>query len=163
MNEITRIHIAKTAYDIEIAAKKQLEKYIKSLETYAQDADVVTDIEIRITELLAERSIKPGGVINSEDVSALRKQLGEPYEFAGEEGDIAVGSENENSGTRRLYRSTDNAVLQYQSTMDATGVCSSDIYVIWPCCTWLHFSLDHDSAGSNCHRKTKASWKSGNG
>lgn len=111
MNEITRIHIAKTAYDIEIAAKKQLEKYIKSLETYAQDADVVTDIEIRITELLAERSIKPGGVINSEDVSALRKQLGEPYEFAGEEGDIAVGSENENSSTRRLYRSTDNAVL----------------------------------------------------
>ena len=52
MNEITRIHIAKTAYDIEIAAKKQLEKYIKSLETYTQDSDVLTDIEIRMTELL---------------------------------------------------------------------------------------------------------------
>lgn len=110
MNEITRIHIAKTAYDIEIAAKKQLEKYIKSLEAYTQDTDVLADIEIRITEILAERNVKPGGVIASEDVSAVRAQLGEPYEFAGDEGDIAVGAQSENSG-RRLYRSTDNAVL----------------------------------------------------
>ncbi len=109
MNEITRIHIAKTAYDIEIAAKKQLEKYIKSLETYTQDADVLTDIEIRITELLAERGVVAGGVISSDDVAAVRKQLGEPYEFAGEEGDIAVGVDE--VVNRRLYRSTDNAVL----------------------------------------------------
>lgn len=110
MNEITRIHIAKTAYDIEIAAKKQLEKYIKSLEAYTQDSDVLTDIEIRMTEILGERGVKPGGVISSDDVSALRKQLGEPYEFADGEGDIAVGPE-ENGNGRRLYRSTDDAVL----------------------------------------------------
>ncbi|MGV9002268.1 MAG: PspC domain-containing protein [Candidatus Saccharimonadaceae bacterium] len=110
MNEITRIHIAKTAYDIEIAAKKQLEKYIKSLETYTQDADVLVDIEIRITELLAERGVAAGGVISSDDVSAVRKQLGEPYEFADGEGDIAVGPDEEVT-SRRLYRSTDDAVL----------------------------------------------------
>ena len=110
MNEITRIHIAKTAYDIEIAAKKQLEKYIKSLEVYTQDAEVLADIEIRVTELLAERGVKAGGVISSEDVSAVRKQLGEPYEFAGEEGDIAVGPESDGK-PRRLYRSTEDAVL----------------------------------------------------
>lgn len=110
MNEITRIHIAKTAYDIEIAAKKQLEKYIKSLELYTQDADVLTDIEIRITELLAERGVAAGGVITNDDVTAIRKQLGEPYEFAGEESDIAIGADEDTSG-RRLYRSTDNAVL----------------------------------------------------
>ena len=110
MNEVTRIHIAKTAYDIEIAAKKQLEKYIKSLEAYTQDSDVLTDIEIRMTEILGERGVKPGGVISSDDVSALRKQLGEPYEFADGEGDIAVGPE-ENVNGRRLYRSTDDAVL----------------------------------------------------
>lgn len=110
MNEITRIHIAKTAYDIEIAAKKQLEKYIKSLESYTQDSDVFEDVEIRITELLSERGVMPGGVISSEDVSAVRKQLGEPYEFADGEGDIAVGSETV-STERRLYRSTDDAVL----------------------------------------------------
>lgn len=110
MNEVTRIHIAKTAYDIEIAAKKQLEKYIKSLEAYTQDSDVLSDIEIRMTEILGERGVKPGGVISSDDVSALRKQLGEPYEFADGDGDIAVGPE-ENGNGRRLYRSTDDAVL----------------------------------------------------
>ncbi len=115
MNEITRIHLAKTAYDIEIAAKKQLEKYIKSLESYTQDADVLADIEIRMTELLAERGVAAGSVISSDDVAALRKQLGEPYEFADDEGDIALGHDSSKGehefGGRRLYRSMDNAVL----------------------------------------------------
>jgi len=111
MNEITRIHIAKVAYDIEVNAKKQLEKYIKSLETYTQDAEVLADIEIRITELLAERNVIAGGVIGTEDVAAIRKQLGEPYEFANEDGDIAVGAIDEKDDNRRLYRSLDDAVL----------------------------------------------------
>lgn len=110
MNEITRIHIAKTAYDVEVAAKKQLEKYIKSLEVYTQDKEVLEDIEIRMTEILAERGVKAGGVISSDDIEAVRKQLGEPHEFADNEGDIAVGSTVE-VGSRRLYRSKDNAVL----------------------------------------------------
>ena len=110
MNEITRIHLAKVPYDIEVTAKKQLEKYIKSLETYTQDADVLADIEIRMTELLSERGIAAGGVITSEDVASIRKQLGEPYEFATEGGDMALGPEPAKNG-RRLYRSTDNAVL----------------------------------------------------
>lgn len=110
MNEITRIHIAKIAYDIEIAAKKQLEKYIKSLEAYTQDKEVLEDIEIRITELLAERGVFASGVVNSDDVQAIRKQLGEPYEFADEEGNLAVGPIGV-SVDRRLYRSIDNAVL----------------------------------------------------
>jgi len=111
MNEITRIHIAKVAYDIEVNAKKQLEKYIKSLETYTQDAEVLADIEIRITELLAERNVAAGAVISTEDVAAIRKQLGEPYEFANEDGDIAVGAIDEKDDNRRLYRSLDDAVL----------------------------------------------------
>ena len=111
MNEVTRIHIAKVAYDIEVTAKKELEKYIKSLEAYTQDDEVLSDIEIRMTELLAERKVAAGGVITVSDVESIRKQLGEPYEFADADtdGDIAVGpAENE---SRRLFRSPDDAVL----------------------------------------------------
>jgi phage shock protein PspC (stress-responsive transcriptional regulator) len=111
MNEITRIHIAKVAYDIEINAKKQLEKYLKSLESYTQDAEVLEDIEIRVTELLAERKVAAQGIITSEDVAAIRKQLGEPYEFANEDGDIAVGAVKESDTNHRLYRSLDDAVV----------------------------------------------------
>lgn len=110
MNEITRIHIAKVAYDVEVTAKKQLEKYIKSLEAYTRDAEVLGDIEIRITELLSERGVKAGGVISTGDVAAVREQLGEPYEFADEDGDIAVGGVEERDG-RKFYRSVDDAVF----------------------------------------------------
>lgn len=49
MKEITRIHIAKQAYDIETTAKKDFEKYMKKLELYAGDPEILADIEIRIT------------------------------------------------------------------------------------------------------------------
>lgn len=110
MNEITRIHIAKVAYDIEVGAKKELEKYIKSLESYSQDDEVLADIEIRMTELLAERKVAAGSVIGSDDIDAIRKQLGEPYEFAAEDGDIAVGEAGTHQN-RRLYRNNETALL----------------------------------------------------
>ena len=40
MKEITRIHLAKIPYEIEIPAKKQLEKYLKDLKIYSSDKDI---------------------------------------------------------------------------------------------------------------------------
>ncbi len=112
MKEITRIHIAKVSYDIETTAKKELEKYINKLELYAADEELFQDIEIRITELFAERGIVKDGVIASDDVAAVRKQLGEPQDFLSDSGDIAVGSEEFDGDTaRKLYRDKDAAVL----------------------------------------------------
>lgn len=110
MKEITRIHIAKVAYDIELDAKKDIQKYIAALERYAGDAELLDDIEIRITELLAERGIAAGGVIARDDVAAIRAQLGEPTDFIPEgAGDIAVGEIDDSS--RKLYRDRDSAIL----------------------------------------------------
>ena len=75
MKEITRIHIAKTSYDIEIGAKKELEKYITKLELYADDPNLLEDIEIRLTEILSDRGVEKDGVITAEDVDAIRTQL----------------------------------------------------------------------------------------
>ena len=111
MKEITRIHLAKVAYDIEIDAKKDIQKYIAALERYAGDAEIVEDIEIRMTELLAERGVAAGGVIAKDDVAAVRAQLGEPSDFASE-GDIAVGHDIGDAPKRRLFRDTDNAIAE---------------------------------------------------
>ena len=112
MKEITRIHIAKTAYDIELAAKKDIEKYMAGLERYADDPELLSDIEIRITELLAERGVKAGGVIAHDDVVAVRAQLGEPSDFLPEgAGDIAVGASGLEDNGKRLFRDLDNAIL----------------------------------------------------
>lgn len=112
MKEITRIHIAKVPYEIEVQAKKEIEKYIDTLEAYADDAELLQDIEIRITELLADRGIKEGGIITASDVTALREQLGEPKDFMGE-GDIAIGPSDVISSepTRKLYRDKDGAMI----------------------------------------------------
>jgi phage shock protein PspC (stress-responsive transcriptional regulator) len=114
MKEITRIHIAKVTYEAELEAKKELEAYLKSLEAYSDDADILDDIEVRMTEILSERGVKKGGVVTVKDVKALRKQLGEPNEFMGD-GDIAVGPEDESQlhpeSSRKLFRDIDHAVV----------------------------------------------------
>lgn len=110
MNDITRIHIAKTAYDIEVGAKKELRAYIDALSLYADSPEWLDDIEVRMTELLSERGINKGDVISEKDVAAIRAQLGEPEAFLGE-GDMAVGPELKTSQPRRFYRDGETAVL----------------------------------------------------
>lgn len=112
MNEITRIHLAKVPYDMEVSAKKDLERYLRTLEASTEDADWLQDIEIRITEILEERGIQRNGLIAAEDVAAVKSQLGEPEDFVGE-GDIAVGAVEKDATTspRRLYRDPSTAML----------------------------------------------------
>ena len=112
MKDITRIHIAKVPYSIELSAKKNLEKYINALELYTGDHEVLEDIEIRITELLLERGVKQESVISDADVAAVRAQLGEPKDFMSEDGVDVVDPEllSENA-PRKLYRNLDTAIL----------------------------------------------------
>jgi len=110
MKDITRIHIAKVAYEIELAAKKKLEAYIAQLEAYAQDVEVLEDIEIRITELLFERGIKQNDVITSADVASVCAQLGDPKEFMAD-GDVVSDAPETGDVRKRLYRNTDTALV----------------------------------------------------
>lgn len=112
MKEVTRIHIAKVSYEIEVTAKKQLEIYVDALTSYADDENVVEDIEIRITELLETRDVKAGGIITVKDVDAIQETLGEPKDFLGE-GDFAIGTEDSKSSHsgKKFYRNIDDAVL----------------------------------------------------
>ena len=112
MKDITRIHIAKVPYSIELSAKKELETYISALEAYTADAELLQDIEIRITELLLERGVKQEDVIASADVAAIREQLGEPKEFMTDEATADVDAEIlSKDGSRKLYRNLDSAAI----------------------------------------------------
>lgn len=110
MKEITRVHIAKQAYDIEVGAKKDLEKYMKKLELYAGDMEIMADIEIRITELLAESGVEKGGVITATEVAKVQATLGEPEEFASDDSTM-IDEELTGKPVKRLYRDMDGAVL----------------------------------------------------
>lgn len=112
MKEITRIHVAKIAYDIELDAKKAIQQYINALERYTDDREVLEDIEIRITELLAERGVQPGGIITEDDVAGVRERLGEPTEFAPEEAnDSRSGARELEESGKRMYRDVESGLV----------------------------------------------------
>ena len=111
MNEITRIHIAKIPYDIEISAKHEVEKYFKELENYANDQELMQDIEIRISELLEQRGVSANGVITSEDVQAIKKQLGEPSDFRSDESTDKFEKNQDEAPRKRLYRDQEGRIL----------------------------------------------------
>jgi len=120
MKEITRIHLAKTAFSVEIDAKKSLEKYLNSIQKNMHaDAEAMREIEARMVEILAERGVMKEGVISDDDVLAIKNQMGEPRDFA--DGDSPVDNDLDGDGSeskpeKQLMRDTDNAIID--------GVCA---------------------------------------
>lgn len=116
MKEITRINLASVPYNVEIEAKKELERYCEDIQgSLGADMDAMREIEARMTELLAERGVVGEKVIRSEDVVAIHAQLGDASDFAATDEETRKGAEMEKP-VRRLMRDTSNRVLG--------GVCS---------------------------------------
>lgn len=116
MKEITRVHLAKTPYDIEVDAKKELEAYLGEIERAMDSEDAMREVEARMVELLAERGVLGGGIISAGDVADLRKKMGEPKEFSDDENRVELdGSDSATSSDKkppkRLMRDSDHAVL----------------------------------------------------
>ncbi len=119
MKEITRVHLAKTPYDIEVEAKKALEKYLADIERAMKSEEAMYEIEARMVELLGERGVKKDGVIAAGDVADLRAKMGEPKEFS-EDGEVdSDDTLNESASSageakkpiKRLMRDPDHAVF----------------------------------------------------
>ena len=110
MKEITRVHLAKTPYDIEVDAKKQLENYVQAIARAMDSDEAMREIEARMVELLAGRGVASGGVITTTDVTALKEQMGEPREFS-EDGRVVEADEGPERPERQLMRDTEHALL----------------------------------------------------
>lgn len=122
MNEVTRIRLGRIAYDIDINAKKELEKYSRAIrKSLGQDSDVYDDIEIRMTEILADQGVQAGGVITMDEVMAIEEQLGQPGDFAGDGADERSQSVDERDdadndtsprikASKKYYRDVDHAI-----------------------------------------------------
>ena len=115
MKEITRIHLAKTAFSIEIEAKSSLEKYLNSIQKNMHaELEAMREIEARMVEILAERDVMKEGVISVDDVLAIQKQMGESRDFADGDGlvdDDLDGDGSESKPEKQLMCDTDNAII----------------------------------------------------
>lgn len=113
MKEITRIHLAKTPYDIELDAKEVLQKYLSEIKQMMGSEDAMYEIEARMVELLGERGVQNNGIITMSDVEDLRSKMGLPKEFSDSESteDSQANLTPSNSPAKRLMRDTDNAIF----------------------------------------------------
>lgn len=113
MKEITRIHLAKTPYDIELDAKEVLQKYLSEIKQMMGSEDAMYEIEARMVELLGERGVQNNGIITMSDVEDLRSKMGLPKEFSDSESneDSQADLTPSNSPVKRLMRDTDNAIF----------------------------------------------------
>ena len=115
MKEITRIHLAKTPFSVEVDAKKSLEKYLNSIQKNMHaEPEAMREIEARMVELLAERGVSKDGVISHDDVLAVQKQMGEPRDFsddASEAIDEIEDKDIDDKPAKQLMRDPDNAII----------------------------------------------------
>jgi len=108
MKEITRIHLARTPFNAELDAKKELEKYLSAIKKILKaDDDTLREIEARIVELLAERGVTGENVITTDDVEKIKEQLGAPSEFI----DDQELADVESAGEKRLMRDSEKGIL----------------------------------------------------
>ena len=115
MKEITRIHLAKTPFSVEVDAKKSLEKYLNSIQKNMHaEPEAMREIEARMVELLAERGVSKDGVIGHDDILAVQKQMGEPRDFsddASEAIDDIEDKDIDDKPAKQLMRDPDNAII----------------------------------------------------
>lgn len=128
MNEVTRIHLGRQPYTVSVEAHKELKAYLSDIEKKVADKDVLQEVELRMSELLAERGVTGDKVILPADVEYLKKQLGSPDDFGSSE-DEPEAPHAGGRGSKRLFRDTDNAIvagvasgLANYSGLDATLV-----------------------------------------
>lgn len=110
MNEVTKIHLSRQAYTISVDAHHELRAYLDAIKHQVKDKEVIDEIEIRMTELLAEHGINDNKVILSADVAFLKEQLGSPKDFSENSDEDYISNENIPE-RKRLFRDTDNAMI----------------------------------------------------
>jgi phage shock protein PspC (stress-responsive transcriptional regulator) len=109
MNEIRHIHLGRQTYTIAADAYKTLHDYIEAIKREAGE-DVAEEVEMRIAELLNERSVTEEKVILPKDVAYVKEQLGTPSDFS----DVDEAIDDKSSAPdaeKRLFRDTDNAMI----------------------------------------------------
>lgn len=110
MNEVTRIHLGRQPFTIAVDAHHELKTYLAAIEKEVGDKDVLNEVELRMTELLAERGVTTEKVILPADVDYLKEQLGSPTDFSDNQDEPEI-SKTEDRGAKRLFRDTDNALV----------------------------------------------------
>jgi phage shock protein PspC (stress-responsive transcriptional regulator)/sulfur carrier protein ThiS len=124
MNQTVTANIGGIVFHIDIDAYEQLQAYLKAIASYFNHSEgkeeILTDIELRIAELLKEKSAHEHQVITSVDVDVVIKTMGEPAQFDERDNndteDRTTNNASSRSKRRKVFRDPDDRYIG--------GVCS---------------------------------------
>jgi len=131
----TIIHIEESAYEL---LKAYLNEVKQHFSNHADDLEIVTDIENRIAELLAEQlAEQKKQVVDAADVNSVVAQMGRVQDFDSaeeneEEPIINAGYQHQYT-EKKLYRDMDDRVV--------AGVCSGIAHYINTEAKWIRLAM----------------------
>jgi phage shock protein PspC (stress-responsive transcriptional regulator) len=119
MKKTFSVNLGNRVYNIDEDAYLKLKEYLDRIEGYFSDQkerdEIMNDIELRISELFAERLGINKQVVTRTDVDQVIVIMGDPKVISGVEDDPHTAREKR-TGPRRIYRDPDDRVIG--------GVCS---------------------------------------
>jgi phage shock protein PspC (stress-responsive transcriptional regulator) len=144
MNKTVTINISGIIFHIEEDAYQALNNYLLAINRYFKQsqsgAEIMSDIESRIAEMLQSKTSAMKQVILMSDVDFVIQNMGQPEEFADEQlhtnSSYRSDEQTDNAAQhqkKRMYRDADNKVLG--------GVCSGIGHYFGFDSVWLRIAL----------------------
>jgi phage shock protein PspC (stress-responsive transcriptional regulator) len=117
MNKTVNINLGGIFFHIDEDAYLKLSKYLEAIKRHLSDdegkAEIMSDIEIRISELFSEKIRNHNQVITVKDIDEVIAIMGEPkdYRIDDQEPESKTYYAQYSSASRKLYRDEDNNIL----------------------------------------------------
>jgi len=120
MNKTININLGGIFFHVDEIAYQKLRKYLDAIRRSLSDDpkgkdEILTDIESRIGEILAERIKDVRQVVNEQDIEDIIDVMGKPEEYAGDEeifeDETYSYSSNKSKRTKKLYRDASDKFL----------------------------------------------------
>jgi len=108
------VNLGNRVYNIDDDAYMRLKEYLEHIESYFSDGkereDIISDIELRISELFSERLGATKQVITLHDVDEIIAIMGDPQVISGGKATSDKTYEGR-TGSRRIYRDPDDRMI----------------------------------------------------
>jgi phage shock protein PspC (stress-responsive transcriptional regulator) len=111
MKKVINITIGNIVFLIEDDAYQKLESYLRDIRNHfsTEGDEIVDDIEGSIAEKFSAKGMDVNKAIKISDVEEIISLMGTVDELVGESGEVA--SEEKTTGSKRLYRDTDDVII----------------------------------------------------
>ncbi|MDR2291898.1 MAG: PspC domain-containing protein [Prevotellaceae bacterium] len=138
MKTTVQVSLNGIAFNLDENAYQQLKSYISELQShFADDNEIIEDIEARIADLLSLRVKSADHAVSLNDINEIINIIGNPNDFddnTGSADKFKKHFENVNNPVKkRLYRDTENKVI--------AGVCSGIGHYLRLDATWIRVAF----------------------